>query len=338
MASPPPTWSIVLQGILKSSAERQRLSSALGVTTMTLSRWASGESKPQRNHLIHLLQVILPHQRQELLEALEQYFPELPSWLAEDFSEQIPASFFAHVLNIRTTTTEGLRFWRISDMILKQALTQLDPHNLGMAIKLIQCMPPSIDGKIRSLRERAGKGSLPWTADLEHDVLFLGLESMSGYATEVRHIVSDGDLRTGKTFPAFQDVHELSAAAHPIRFEGRIAGCLLASSVQAEYFTQPRLNLLTTFSDVIALAFDKSDFYPPNQVELRVMPPPLIQRPILATFRQRVTTRFQQVMHHQQQLTNAEIELQVWQDLEAELLAIRTDEQNEENIIYHAPQ
>src|SRR5579884_3299103 len=122
MVTPPASLSDVLQKIIKSSAERQRLSSALGVTTMTLSRWASGESRPQRNHLIHLLQVVLPHQRQELLDALEQQFPELPSWLAEDSSEQVPSSFFAQVLNIRTTTTESLRFWRLSDVILKQAL------------------------------------------------------------------------------------------------------------------------------------------------------------------------------------------------------------------------
>ncbi len=334
MVTHPPTWSIVLQGILKSSAERQRLSSALGVTTMTLSRWASGESKPQRNHLIHLLQVVLPHQRQELLDALEKQFPEISAWLAEDSTEQIPAEFFAHVLNIRTTTTESLRFWRISEMILKQALAQLDPHNLGMAIKLIQCMPPSSDGKIRSLRERAGKGTSPWTADLEHDVLFLGLESMSGYATEVRHIVSDSDLRKSKTFPAFQDEYELSAAAYPIRFEGRIAGCLLASSTQTDYFSQQRLNLLMMFSDLIALAFDKRDFYPPSLVELRVMPKPSIQRPVLATFRQRVTARFQTAMHEQQQLSNAEIELQVWQELEAELLTMRDDEPDNESDVY----
>src|SRR6266496_1557082 len=205
MITPPPAWSIVLQGIIKSSAERQRLSSALGVTTMTLSRWASGESRPQRPHLIHLIQVVQSQQRQELIEALEKVHPDVQTWLTEDTSEEIPATFFAHVLNLRTTTTESLRFWRISEVVLKQALTQLDPNNLGMAIKLIQCMPPSLDGKIRSLRERAGKGTPPWTADLEHDVLFLGLESMSGYATEVRHIVSDGDLRKSKTFPAYQD-------------------------------------------------------------------------------------------------------------------------------------
>ena len=90
------------------------------------------------------------------------------------------------------------------------------------------------------------------------------------------------------------------------------------------------MNLLTTFSDLIALAFDTSDFYSPNLVELRVMPRPSIQRPILATFRQRVTARFQEAMDQQQQLSNAEIEMQVWQELEAELLAMRDDEQGQE--------
>ncbi|HEX3641221.1 MAG TPA: hypothetical protein VHV10_08015 [Ktedonobacteraceae bacterium] len=317
-----PTWSAVLQGILKSSSERQRLSAALGVTSMTLSRWASGESRPQRAHLIHLVQVIHPNQRQELLDALEEFYPDIQNWVNEVPSEQIPPEFFARVLKIRTTTSETLRFWRISDEVLKQALLQLDPNHLGIAVMLVQCMPPSpIDGKVRSLRERTGKGTSPWTADLEHDLLFLGLESLSGYSVEVRHIVSDDDLRQSKPFPAVQDSHEVSAAAHPIRFEGRIAGCLLASSAQLKYFSQERLNLLTTFSDLISLAFEEKDFYPASAIELRVMPKPGIQRPILTKFRQRMTAKFQQAARQPQQLSNAQIEMQVWQEIEAELLS-----------------
>jgi transcriptional regulator with XRE-family HTH domain len=326
MVTTPPGWSVVLQNILKTPGERQRLSSILGVTTMTLSRWASGESRPQRPHLIHLMQVLPNQQRQELMEAFEKLFPDIQSWLAEEDSEQIPSSFFAQVLNLRTTTTESLRFWRISELVLKQALSQLDPNTMGMAVKLIQCMPPGPDGKIRSLRERAGKGTPPWTADLEHDVLFLGLESMSGYTTEVRHIVNASDLRKSRSFPSFQDTYELSAAAHPIRFEGRIAGCLLASSTQVDYFTPSRLNLLMTFSDLIALAFDKSDFYAPQQIALRLIPKPKVQRPILATFRQRVTEKFQEAMYQHKQLSNGEIELHVWQDIENELIAIGGDD------------
>lgn len=327
MSTPSQSWSSVLQGIIKSTAERQRLAAALGVTNMTLTRWASGESRPHKNHLVHLVQAVHPNHRQELLEALAEQYPEIHVWLTEDTSNQISADFFAQVLNIRTTTTESLLFWRICDVVLKQALAQLDPNNLGMAIKLIQCMPPSPrDNKIHSLRERVGKGTPPWTADLEHDVLFLGLESLSGYAVEVRHIVNDDDLRKSKTIPSYPDVYEVSAAAHPVRLEGRIAGCLLASSTQPGYFSQQRLSLLATYSDLIALAFHKTEFYPPSMLELRVMPSPRIQRPIIAQFRQRVTAKSQQAMQRRQQLSHPQIELLAWQEIEEELLSIRDDD------------
>lgn len=321
MANQPLPWSIVLQNIIRSSAERKRLASALGMADMTLTRWASGESTPQRPHLTRLVQVLQPNHREEIVIALRETYPDIQSWLKADVEERIAPEFFAQVLNVRTTTTESLRFWRISEMVLKQALLQLDPNNLGMAIKLIQCMPPK-DGKIRSIRECAGKGTPPWTDDLEHDVLFLGLESMSGYATETRHFVNDDDLRKNKIVPAFKGDFEISAVAHPIRSEGRVAGCLLASSTQEGYFTQQRVALSAAFGDLISLAFDKNDFYPPACIELRFMPPPEVQKPIIATFRERVTKRFRKVGRNGTRLSNPEIALAVWQEIEEELLSL----------------
>ncbi len=325
MANEPPAWSSVLKDIIRSAPERKRLAAALGMSDMTLTRWANGESNPQRPHLIRLIQVLQPRHRDQMLDAVEEYFPEIQSWLKGDTTETISSDFFAQVLNVRTMTTESLRFWRISDMVLKQALLQLDPNNTGMAIKLIQCMPPK-DGKIRSIRESAGKGTPPWTADLEHDVLFLGLESMSGYATESRHFVNNNDLRKNKTFPAYMGDFEISAVAYPIHLEGRIAGCLLASSTQEGYFSQQRVTLLGAFSDLISLAFDKKDFYKSSLLELRFMPPPEVQRPIIATFRDRVTKKFQSSARNGTRLTNAEVELEVWQEIEDELLSTPMDD------------
>ena len=337
MVTFPPTWTTILQGIIKSPSERQRLSAALGVTGMTLSRWANGESRPQRTHLLHLIQAVHPNQHQELLNALEKQYPDIRNWIDEVSLKQVPSEFFAHILNIRTTTTDTLRFWRISDEVLKQALLQLDPNHLSIAVMVVQCMSPSpINGKICSLRERTGKGTFPWTANLEHDALFLGLESLSGYSVEVRHIVSDDDLRHSKPFPAVRGSYEVSAAAHPIRFEGRIAGCLLASSTQPGYFSQERLNLLTVFSDLISLAFDEKDFYPASMIELRVMPEPEIQRSILATFHQRVTAKLQQMVYQPQQLSNVQIETQVWQEIETELL-LHSSEEAPQPYTVHGP-
>jgi DNA-binding transcriptional regulator YiaG len=331
MGTPSQQWPSILQNIIKTPNERNRLAIALGVTTMTLSRWANGEASPQRPHLIRMMQVVQPENRQDLLDALEIHFPEIHTWLREDTPEQVSSEFFAQVLNVRTTTTESLRFWRISDLVLKQALMQLDPNRLGMSIILVQCMPPGPDGKIRGLRERAGKGTFPWTADLEHDVHFLGLESMSGYAAEIGHVVYDDNLSQGKTFPAYPDEYEVSAAAHPIRLEGRIAGCLLASSTQLDFFSQQRLSLLAAFSDLISLAFDKHDFYPPNVLGLRMMPKPEVQRPIIATFRQRVTKKFQEARYHRKPTSNAEAELLVWKEIEAELLALSEESLEDDN-------
>ncbi|HCI78771.1 MAG TPA: hypothetical protein DHW02_03690 [Ktedonobacter sp.] len=325
MVNHAPTWTQVLQDIIKLPSERKRLANALAMSEMTLIRWANNESNPQRPHLIRLVQVLQSNHRDAILSALAEQYPDMSSWLKDDSAEHVPSWFFAQVLNVRTTTTDSLLFWRMSDLILKQALVQLDPNNLGMAIKLIQCMPPSKDGKIRSIRERAGRGTPPWTADLEHDVLFLGLESLSGYATESRHPVYSGDLRKSQTVPSYRGEFEMSAVAHPIRLEGRIAGCLLASSTQEDYFSQQRLTLIAAFADLIALAFDKNDFYPANLIELRFMPRPEVQQPVVATFRERVTKKFQESMYEQHRLSNQEMEMLVWQEIEQELMNMPAD-------------
>ena len=191
-----------------------------------------------------------------------------------------------------------------------------------MSITLVQCMPPSRahGNKICSLRERAGKGTFPWAADLEHLALFLGMESLGGYATESRHIVNVDDLRKAKLLPAYQTEYEISAAAHPIMLGGRVAGCLSASSTQVAYFTQARQALLAAFSDLASLAFEKEEFYPADMIELRVMPKPEMQRPILSTFRQRVSKTLTNAAHQRLHMSNLEAEQKVWSELEDELL------------------
>ena len=319
-----PTWQSILQQVLKIPGEQQRIAVSIGLSQMTLTRWAKGESNPQRPHLTRLVQVVQPSYRDELLEALEANYSDIHSWLKDDSSEQIPSEFITQLLSLRTTTTDALRFWRISDMILKQVLAQLDPNQLGMAVTLVQCMPPSekYGNKIRSMRERAGRGTFPWTADLEPIALFLGMESLAGYATESRRIVNVDDLTKEKLLPAYRTDFEVSAASHPILLGGRIAGCLAVSSTRIGYFTQQRQTLLVAFSNLASLAFDKEEFYDPQQVELRVMPKPEYQRPILNEFRQRVSKMLTSATHQRLRMNNTEAEQKVWLDIEEELLSL----------------
>jgi transcriptional regulator with XRE-family HTH domain len=316
------SWQAILRRIIKTPAERQRLATALGVSAMTLIRWTNGSYRPQKPHLIRLVQVVQPQYRAELFETLELEFPDIQYGLYEEPPEQIPPDFFAKLLNTRATIIESLRFWHITDMVLKQALAQLDPNQLGMSITLVQCMPPSGEGKIRSLRERMGKGTLPWTADLEHLSTFLGIETLAGYVVQHQRSASIEDLSQDRLLPAYQSEFEVSAAANPIWLDGRIAGCLLASSTQLSYFSQQRLALLSTFSDVISLAFDKNDFFRPDCIELSVMPPPEKQRPYLAKFRQRVTQVIVDAAQNKRHLTNTQAEQIVWCELEETLLSL----------------
>lgn len=318
-----PSWQSILQRMIRAPAERQRLATALGVSTMTLIRWANEDSKPQRSHLARLVQIIQSQNRIELLEALEASYPDIQSWPKDEEPEQISSEFFAQVLHVRATIIESGRFWHISDMVLRQALAQLDANHLGMAITLVQCMPSSEGGKICSLRERLGRGTAPWTADLEHLSIFLGMESLAGYVVETRHAASVEDLRKkDQLLPAYQTEFEVSAAAHPIWMGGRIAGCLLASSTQPGYFSEQRLALLGTFSDIVSLAFDEDDFYPPDLIALRVMPELERQRPHLATFRQRVRQTMSEAAQHGQHMSSFEAEQKVWQELEYLLLTL----------------
>ena len=72
-----------------------------------------------------------------MLEALEDTYPDIHSWQKDNSEENIPSEFFARLLSVRTTTTNLLRFWRISDMVLKQILARFNPNQLGMAVTLV---------------------------------------------------------------------------------------------------------------------------------------------------------------------------------------------------------
>jgi transcriptional regulator with XRE-family HTH domain len=318
------SWRGILQRMIRVKGERQRLAIALGLSPMTLTRWANGDSTPQFSQLIRLVQIVQPHIRNEFIETLEQGYPSLSSSLKEITTESIPSEFFAELLTVRSMTSDSQRFWRISDLVLSQVLRQLDPNNLGMSITLVQCMPPLEEHhfKVYSMRELVGKGTFPSASDLEQQALFLGAESLAGYVTETGRPSSIENLANEKLTPANQSDFEVSAAAHPIMFGGRVAGCLLASSTKIAYFTHERTALLATFSDLVALAFNKSDFYATDMIELKVMPRPEIQRPLLASFQHRVTqaqvTSAQQ--HHR--MTIQEAQQQVWREIEAEFIRI----------------
>lgn len=324
------TWRDLLTLILNDPHEKQRLLEELGIRPITLNRWLDGDTMPRPQNM-HLLLNAFPQYRDQFLDLLryEKGFEELLAVMDDSSAKEIPSTFYIRVFNARASTIESQRFWSIGNMILQEAIGQLDPDRLGMAVVVVRCMPPPPgSSKVRSLRESIGIGTNPWPGNLEQHALFLSAESLSGYAVSLCRPAINQDIASDTSFvPTSAGEHEKSAMAYPIMFAGRVAGCLLASSTQVNYFlSQTRTTLVQRYADLLALAFEPSDFYAPEDIELQVMPPQSIQRQHFANFRRRMARIMIEGAQKRRPVNNLEAEKLVWRELEEELLRLSTEQ------------
>ena len=319
------TWRTLLGTILQDVQERQRIATELGMNPMTLIRWANNETKPRLQNLQQLLRALPVKYRQPMIELLIVEFPEfaflMKSSMDEDSSQEIPSAFYTGVLRAHATTPKQQRFWSICNLILQQAIGQLDSNQLGMEITVAQCMPPGNAPKVRSLRERAGRGTKPWSTNLEQRAMFLGIESLAGYAlTTLRQLVIQDRSERQNLFPGSWVEHEESAVACPITCEGRVAGCLLASSTQPGYFLPFRQQLMQSYADLMVLAFVPEEFYALEEIELYPMPPTEVQVTHFSHLRQRISDVMLESYKNQRPINVLEAEQIVWQQIEKEFL------------------
>jgi hypothetical protein len=314
-------WREFLGGIISNATERDRIASEIGVHAVTLSRWVSGESSPRPHNMRQLLRALPKQQRQQLQSQLEKVSSDISDFDIDTSEQEIPYKFIMEVLDARASIPDLLRFWSITRLVLQQALRQLDPERVGLAITVVRCMPPR-DGKIRSLREGVGLGTPPWGGDLEEKALLLGAESLAGHVTVSCRLEHIGDLKSNKTFlPAYQVEHEISAVACPIMYACRVAGCLLLSSTQQDYFApEARLSLVRGYTNLVSLAFNPEEFYDPEMIALHIMPPPPRQQDFFDGFRQRVLKRMQKSAVMEQRLASTEAEHLEWLQIEESLL------------------
>ncbi len=320
------TWREILGQIIKDSKEKQRLIDELNITPITLTRWVNGESDPRPQNLRQLINA-LPQHREQMQKLLREE-RGLGSFSFSDEDEAtkvIPTEFYARVLVARASTSENLRFWSTCQLILQKALEQLDPEQRGMSIWVVRCMPPSGPyRKVRSLRESVGLGTSPWIRSLEQNAMFLGAESLAGNVVTLFRPGVIQDLNEGyNLMPATRVEYEQSAAIYPILYAGRIAGVLLVSSTETNYFlAQSRNDLLQYYADLTALAFEPDDFYAPEQIALCVMPSHEEQKEYFANFRQMVAETMLYAANRNQPVSAIQADMLVWQRLEEELLKL----------------
>jgi len=321
----PLTWRALLGMVIKDPQEKQRLANELKVSQLTLSRWATNETKP-RLHNLHLLVKALPEYRASLLTLLASEYEEFAttSEVKEEAEKEIPSAFYARVFQANAGLTPSLRSWQIRDIILQQALEQLDPECQGMAIIVVQCMPPTTERIVRSLREVMGRGLPPWSRDLEQHAILLGAESMVGYVVTTGRPITNQNLKRDQgIFPAYRAQWEESSTAHPILRGNLIAGCLLVSSTQPDYFFPERLTLIQSYADLLVLSFAPEEFYELERIQLSVMPQYDIQRIHLATFQERVYRIMQEAARKNEPVNGVQAEQLAWQELEGELIVAK---------------
>ncbi len=311
----PGNWRELVGQVISEPAGLQRIIQTLGVQAITVRRWVQGISEPRAQNLRGLLSALPEHRERLLAFFAEEYddFADLP--ISSSFQD-IAVRFYLHLFQTCGTINHTQRHWSLANTIISHALGQLDPENLGMAITLVKCMQHSKHDKIFSLRQDVGQCTPPWPSHLEHYAMFLGAESLAGFAVAMCRPYEVQDYREEPhASPGHQFEHERSAAAHPIFYAGRIAGCLLISSTEAHAFYHPsRTRLIADYAHLLALALDPEDFVAPADLELRVMPLHSEQKEAFSTFRQRILAA------KNNPASDIDAEQSVWEQLEDTLI------------------
>jgi len=319
------TWRSWLQDMIADSYERVHIAGELGINPATLTRWAHNESHPRPQNLRQLLKV-LPQHHTVLLSLIQE---EYPTFAVNDMQPResegtrvdgIPNEFYIRVLRTRATTPGIIRYPTLGNLILEQALKHLDPDWVGVGISIARCLPPAHEDSVRSLLVDLGRGSPPWSQNMDNESMLLGAESLAGYAAVSARTVTISDLFSASTtLPASVGMWERSAVAAPIMLEGKVAGSLLVSTVLTDYFTPEQLLLVNDYADLVALAFEPAHFYDPQHLQLQVFPAQQEQQPAIRGFRKRVS----EIMRMRQPISIGQAERLAWQQIEEELLQLQ---------------
>ncbi|MFL5696834.1 MAG: hypothetical protein ACJ797_06965 [Ktedonobacteraceae bacterium] len=322
------SWRELLGKLTENPAEKQRVAEALGVNAFTVTRWVTGESEPRLHNLKRLPDVFPPYRAlfSELIQA--DLAPNVAPRTIPPFEGarlEVPSEYLVRTLATYATTSGPFRTWSIRNLNLQQAIELLDPDMVGMEITVVQCVPPVPGQLVRSLCERIGVGSAPWDGGVGRRLLFLGAESLAGWAVGRGQpgVVQDSEQKLGP-LPFRPGAYEKSAVAWPFQREGKFAGCLVVVCTRVDYFTPLRLSFIEVYANALALSFRDEEFYLLSQIALHEMPILSVeeQRTYTAQLRDRVLLLRREYGY---QLSEAEAERQILQQMEAELLLLHTE-------------
>ncbi len=326
MISPhtPASWQEFLGQLIEEPKQKRALAEAIRVRPITLKRWVEGISRPYEENIRMLLKKVPAETYPLFMRLLLQSFPELLQDILpeEPMCQNVASEFYARALSNLAFTPQPMYRLAMQDLLFQQQIEQLDPNRWGLVITIAVCVPPRFSNKVRSLREIGGLGTPPWHSDLSTKLLFLGAESLVGYAVDQMRPCVINSREDMTFFPANWTEFEKSAAAFPIFRQGRIIGGLIVSSAQEFFFTETRLSIIEEYSHLVSCIFEPEETYAPEDIELRLMPSYMQQLPYFQNYNQRVARKFAEAEVRDELVMLPQVRQLVWQDIEDDLLQV----------------
>lgn len=316
------TWREWLERLIANPTERRRIAHAVGVRPVTMIRWTKQITSPRTENMRALLGALSRDDYQTFLHLCAAEYPELMAEYEEavTITPEPPSEFYMRVLNARSHTPPALHPHALYDLILQQIIAHLDPQRLGMAVRIIRCVPPLPGNKVRSLLLVEGIGTPPWQRNLEQQMVFLGAESLAGAVVTHCRTMAVHCREERTLIPVHWREYEQSVAAAPILWKAKIAGCLLISCAQPHVLTETHLSLIERYASLMALAFERESFFDLQQIKLHLMPEYIVQDTYIRRFSQRVSLKMTESVRQHQPVTFLSAQEQVWQEMEDELL------------------
>lgn len=303
------SWRTLLSRLTRDPAERTRIALALGIREGQIERWVRDEADPHRKNLYQLVRVIPEEARNAMITLLRRDFPDFQRHAAME--ETISSTIIMMVLDAFLHELPALRHVSISALVLRVALAHLDPEERSAQMTLFECFPESLE-PVTSLVV------VPVWGTEETPGMFVGAESLAGYATSHCKPVFLNDTRSTSSYPlAPHERQTRSLAALPLHRRGQVAGCLLVTSRESNFFNQLRHRIVLEYSYLLTLAYE----YFAERITLKVMQPWSEQASVVSAFRERVSHLLLQRQQEGEMMALPEAEQQIRLELEQELTA-----------------
>jgi transcriptional regulator with XRE-family HTH domain len=316
-----------IKELLRDDQVKKAIEERTDISARTLARWVSGETEePDRKRLASLLRA-LPQYRETLLSTITKALPDFAAPLLEqtnNLAEDLPVEFWVRLVETSATTPKTLHFTTVVQLLFLQLQTTIDSQRLGLGFYVTQCsLPASPAHPVRSLRVIAYMKAHKSLLSRPGDALFCGAESLSGYSVSTCTSNIVHNVQEEQRLPVVQVPGEVSLAAYPIQRGGAVAGAFVVSSPQPDFFTQRLHSLLHIYAYLLCLAFETDQFYDPERIRLRPMPPVSQQEPSIAHAHERVLA----LLQRDPALNRSQAERKVWQQIEEALLTHAFDQQ-----------